>query len=85
MLSERDGRELTGLSRRKVAVEEELRVGEFGFAGARNWKNSYSACTLVSLVRVALVEVKAHLLPWPSNQPSLLSPRQFSADFVDMR
>jgi hypothetical protein len=44
---------LIGLSRRKVAVEEELRVGEFGFAGARNWKNSYSAGTLVSLVRVA--------------------------------
>lgn len=52
MLSERWGRELIGLSRRKVAVEEELRVGEFGFAGARNWKNSYSAGTLVSLVRV---------------------------------
>jgi hypothetical protein len=31
-----------------------------------------------------LVEVKAHLLPWPSNQPSLLSPRQSLADFVDM-
>jgi len=31
------------------------------------------------------VEVKAHLLPWPSNQPSPLSPRQFLANFVDMR
>jgi hypothetical protein len=73
---------LIGLSRRKVAVEEELRVGEFGFAGARNWKNSYSAGTLVRLVRVADM---AHLLPWQSNQPSLLSPRQFLANFVDMR
>jgi len=43
MPSEREGSKSIGFSRRKVAVEEELRVGEFGFAGARNWKNSYSA------------------------------------------
>lgn len=46
MPSVRDGRELTGLSRKNVAVEELFRsergaLGSFG--GALNWKNSYSA------------------------------------------
>ena len=46
MPSVNDGRELTGLSRRKVAVEE-LFLSDRGASGlvegALNWKNSYSA------------------------------------------
>jgi len=45
MPSVREGRELTGLSRRKVAVEELFRSesGPVSLAGTLNWKNSYSA------------------------------------------
>ena len=46
MPSVREGKALTGLSRRKVAVDELFRsdTGAFGLlAGALNWKNSYSA------------------------------------------
>ena len=45
MPSVRGGRELTGFSLRKRAVEDELRseVGTVGSTGALNWKNSYSA------------------------------------------
>ena len=46
MPSVREGRELTGLSRKNVAAEELFRsdIGASGlFAGALNWKNSYSA------------------------------------------
>lgn len=46
MPSVREGKELTGLSRRKVAVDELLR-SDTGASrlldGALNWKNSYSA------------------------------------------
>lgn len=47
MPSVRGGRELTGFSLRKRAVEDELRseVGTVGSTGALNWKNSYSAVT----------------------------------------
>lgn len=51
MPSVNDGRESTGFSRRKVAVEE-LFLSLIGaselLAGALNWKNSYSAVFPVS-------------------------------------
>ena len=46
MPSVREGRVLTGFSRRNVAVEELFRSERGAFesaGGALNWKNSYSA------------------------------------------
>jgi hypothetical protein len=46
MPSVKEGRDVTGLSRKKVAVEELFRspTGPLvSFVGALNWKNSYSA------------------------------------------
>jgi hypothetical protein len=52
MPSVKEGRVLTGLSRRNVAVEELFRseIGVFGSAGgALNWKNSYSAGDVLAM------------------------------------
>jgi hypothetical protein len=68
MPSVRDGRVLTGLSRRNVAVEELFRseMGAFGsLGGALNWKNSYSAEIIL-----AMLDVQGHL----DNVPPAIAP-----------
>ena len=82
MPSVNEGRELTGLSRKKVAVEELFR-SESGplesLVGTLNWKNSYSA---VIVSEIPTPFGKTYLPPLRSASLHAISPTQSSEDLL---
>jgi hypothetical protein len=82
MPSVKEGSELTGLSRRKVAVEEVFRSDSGpleSLDGTLNWKNSYSA-SRVSESRTS--SGKTHLPPLRSAPLHAISPTPSSEDLL---
>jgi hypothetical protein len=75
MPSVREGSELTGLSRRKVAVEELFRSesGPDSFEGTLNWKNSYSAVRVSESLEYL---ERSYLQPLRSVPLHVISPMQ---------
>ncbi len=99
MPSVRGGSELTGLSRRNLAVDDEFRsaVGVSPLPGALNWKNSYSAednCQSWRTIEhsrefvhqfLILCSRLAHLLPLPPDLLFLSYPQPSSASLSGTR
>ena len=83
MPSVKEGSELTGLSRRKVAVEELFRSARGpleSLVGTLNWKNSYSAV----IVSGGLLSFRgSYLQPLRPIPLHVTSPTQSSRDLLD--